>query len=80
VKFIVKKLDRKDDNGENANTNGSYTTAINAQGNTGANCSATDTIDIIQNYVEFQIPQEVGVFSEDENGKMFQSGVGRRCD
>jgi hypothetical protein len=73
VKFTVKKLNRNSDNGEDANTNGSYTTAINAQGDIRADCSATNAIDIIHNYVEFPIPQEVGVFSEDENGKTLQS-------
>jgi hypothetical protein len=60
VKFRTKRLSRNKDNGE------IFTTAINAQGNTGANCSATDTIDIIHNYVKFSIPQDVGVFSDDE--------------
>jgi hypothetical protein len=39
-----------------------------AQGDTGANCSATDTIDIMHNYVEFETPQEVAVFSDDKTG------------
>jgi hypothetical protein len=37
-----------------------------AQGDTGANCSATGTIDTIHNYVKFETPQEVGVFSDDK--------------
>jgi hypothetical protein len=59
--FQVKKLSREGDQNGNGNTNEKerYTTAINAQGDTGANCSATDTIGIIHNYVEFPIPQEV---------------------
>jgi hypothetical protein len=36
---------------------GIITTTMAAQGDTGANCSATDTIDIIHNYVEFETPQ-----------------------
>jgi hypothetical protein len=32
---------------------GILTTTMAAQGDTEANCSATDTIDIIHNYVEF---------------------------
>jgi hypothetical protein len=64
IKFKVKKLSRGTDKNENEN----FTTAINAQGNTGANCLATDTIDTIHNYVEFTIQQEVGVFSGDERG------------
>jgi hypothetical protein len=39
----------------------------------GANCSATDTIDIIHNYVEFETPQEVGVFSDDKTGSTLQA-------
>jgi hypothetical protein len=44
-----------------------------AQGDTGANCSATDTINIIHNYVEFETPQEVGVFSDDKTGSTLQA-------
>jgi hypothetical protein len=69
IKSKVKKLSR----GTNKNENENSTTAINAQGDTGANCSATDTIDIIHNYAEFTIPQEVGVFSEDESGTTLQA-------
>jgi hypothetical protein len=50
VKFRVNKLSRSSNNDKN------FTTAINAQGDTGANCSAIDTIDVIHNYVEFPIP------------------------
>jgi hypothetical protein len=64
VKFRINKLSKNTDNGEN------WSTVINAQGDTGANCSATDTIDIIHNYVQFPIPQNVGVFSADETGSM----------
>jgi hypothetical protein len=46
---------------------------LKAQGDTGANCSATDTFDIIHNYVEFGVPQEVGVFSADESGATLQA-------
>jgi hypothetical protein len=51
---------------------GILTTTMTAQGDTGANCSATDTIDIIHNYVEFETPQEVGVFSDDKTGGAFR--------
>jgi hypothetical protein len=50
-----------------------FTTAIKAQGDTGANCSTTDTINIIHKYVEFEVPQEVGVFSADESGTTLQA-------
>jgi hypothetical protein len=43
-----------------------FTTTIAAQGDTGANYSATDTIDVIHNYKKFAVPQEDGVFSGDE--------------
>jgi hypothetical protein len=69
VKFKVKKLSRGTDKNEDEN----FTTAINAQGDTGATFSATDRIDIIHNYVEFAIPQEVGVFSGDESGTTLQA-------
>ena len=67
VKFHIKRSSRNTDNGE------IFTTAINAQGDTGADCSATDTIDIIHNYVEFAIPQDVGVFSADGTGSKLQA-------
>jgi hypothetical protein len=41
LKFRINKLSRGTDKGEN------LTTVINAQDDTGANCSATDTIDVI---------------------------------
>jgi hypothetical protein len=44
-----------------------------AQGDTGANSSATDMIDIIHNYVKFETPQEVGVFSDDKMGSTLQA-------
>jgi hypothetical protein len=52
---------------------GQLTTTMEAQGDTGANSSATDTIDIIHNYVEFETPQEVGVFSDDKTGSTLQA-------
>jgi hypothetical protein len=55
------------------NRNQNFTTAIKAQGDTGANCSATDTIDIIHNYIEYEVPQNVGVFSADESGITLQA-------
>ena len=54
VKFRIKKLNKRvntnnEDGNEifSKNEQAQYTTEINAQGDTGANCSATDTIDII---------------------------------
>jgi hypothetical protein len=67
--FQVKKLSKNIDKNEN----GKFTTVIAAQGDTGANCSATDTIDIIHNYKEFAIPQDMGVFSGDESGTTLQA-------
>jgi hypothetical protein len=52
---------------------GILTTTMAAQGDTGANCLATDTIDTIHNYVEFETPQEVGVFSDDKTGSTLQA-------
>jgi hypothetical protein len=52
---------------------GILATTMAAQGDTGANCSATDTIDTIHNYVEFETPQEVGVFSDDKTGSTLQA-------
>jgi hypothetical protein len=52
---------------------GILTTTMAAQGDTGANCSATDTVDIKHNYVEFETPQEVGVFSDDKTGSTLQA-------
>jgi hypothetical protein len=49
------------------------TTTMAAQGDTGANCSATDTIDIIHNYVELETRQEVGEFSDDKTGSTLQA-------
>jgi hypothetical protein len=56
------------------------TTMAALQGDTGAKCLATDTIDIIHKYVEFETPQEVGVFSDNKTGRLNFTGVGRRCD
>jgi hypothetical protein len=77
MKFQVKKLSKKNDNG-NTNTaipiqTGILTKRIPAQGDTGANCSATDIKEIIHNYEEFAIPQDVGVFSNDETGSTLQA-------
>jgi hypothetical protein len=52
---------------------GILTTTMAAQSDTGANCSATDTIDIIHHCVEFETPQEVGVFSDDKTGSTLQA-------
>jgi hypothetical protein len=38
-----------------------------------ANCSATDTIDIIHNYRQFEVPQDIGVFSGDESSTTLQA-------
>jgi hypothetical protein len=73
VKFQVKKISRDINKNENGNGSEIFTTAINAQGDTGANCSATDTIGIKHNYTEFAIPQQVGVFSGDESGATLQA-------
>jgi hypothetical protein len=87
VKFQVNKMNRQTNNGMILNKinpkldkttpvqKGILTTTIAAQGDTGANCSATDTIDIIHKYVEFETPQEVGVFSDDETGSTLQALV-----
>jgi hypothetical protein len=47
---------------ENGVGNEIFTATVDAQGVTGANCSATNTIDIIHNYRQFEVPQDVGVF------------------
>jgi hypothetical protein len=85
VKFRVNKMNHQTDNGTIHNKinpkpdkttpvqKGILTTTMAAQGDTGANCSATDTIDIIHNYVEFETPQEVGVFSDDKTGSTLQA-------
>jgi hypothetical protein len=85
VKFRVNKMNRQTDNGmilDKINSEpdkttpvqkGILTTTMAAQGDTGANWSATDTIDIIHNYVEFETPQEVGVFSDDKTGSTLQA-------
>jgi hypothetical protein len=64
VKFRVNKMNHQTDNGMILNKinpkpdkttpvqKGILTTTMAAQGDTGANCSATDTIDIIHNYVK----------------------------
>jgi hypothetical protein len=77
MKFQVKKLS-KNDNGGILNTvipvqTGILTKRIPAQGDTGANCSATDMKEIIHNYEEFPFPQDVGVFSDDETGSTLQA-------
>jgi hypothetical protein len=80
VKSQVNKMSRQTDNGGILNTINPepdittpvqkciLNTTMAAQGDTGANCLATDKIDIIDNYVEFEIPQEVGVFSDNKTG------------
>jgi hypothetical protein len=78
MKFQVKKLSKKD-NGGILKTAIPVQTGIlmknipPAQGHTGANCSATDMKEIIHNYEEFPIPQDVGVFSDDETGSTLQA-------
>jgi hypothetical protein len=52
---------------------GILTTTMATQGDIGANCSATDMVDIIHNYVEFETPQEVGVLSDDKTGSTLQA-------
>jgi hypothetical protein len=77
--FQFKKIDKNEHGIENENFN---TTTIAAEGDTGANCSATGTIDIIHNYKKFAIPQDVGVFSDDETGTTLQAlgeGVIKFC-
>jgi hypothetical protein len=71
--FQVKKISRNTDKNEHGGEKGIFTTTIAAQGDTGANCSATDTIDIIHNYRKFAIPQEVGIFSGDETSTKLQA-------
>jgi hypothetical protein len=73
VKFQVKKMNRRTDKNENGVGNEIFTTTADAQGDTGANCSATDTIGMIHNYRKFAIPQEVGVFSGDESSTTLQA-------
>jgi hypothetical protein len=85
VKFRVNKMNHQTDNGMTLTKinpkpdkttpvqKGILTTTMAAQGDTGANCSATDTIDIIHNYVEFETPLEVGVFSDDKTGSTLQA-------
>jgi hypothetical protein len=85
VKFRVNKMNHQTNNGKILNKinpkpdkttpvqKGILTTTMAAQVDTGANCSATDTIDIIHNYVEFETPQEVGVFSDDKTGSTLQA-------
>jgi hypothetical protein len=88
VKFQVKKMNRSIDKNEkgvgneifqfkkisrNIDKNENFTTTIAAQGDTGANCSATDTIDIMHNYRKFAVPQKVGVFSDDETSTTLQA-------
>jgi hypothetical protein len=51
--FKFKKISKKIDKNEQGIENENFTTTIAAQGDTGANCSATDTIDIIHNYKKF---------------------------
>jgi hypothetical protein len=48
--FKFKKISKKIGKNEQGIKNEKFTTTIAAQGDTGANCSATDTIDIIHNY------------------------------
>jgi hypothetical protein len=84
-KFQVNKMNHQTDNGMILNKinpksdkttpvqKGILTTAMAAQGDIGANCSTTDTIDIIHNYVKFETPQEVGVFSDDKTGSTLQA-------
>jgi hypothetical protein len=85
VKFRANKMNQQTDNVMILNKinskpdkttpvqKGILTTTMEAQGDTGANCSATDTIDVIHNYVEFETPQEVGVFSDDKTGSTLQA-------
>jgi hypothetical protein len=71
--FQFKKISRNTDKNEHGNEKENFTTTIAAQGDTGANCSATDTIDVIHNYKKFAVPQEVGVFSGDETSTTLQA-------
>jgi hypothetical protein len=64
--FQFKKISRNTEKNEHGIGKENFTTTIAAQGDIGANCSATDTIDVIHNYKKFAVPQEVGVFSGDE--------------
>jgi hypothetical protein len=71
--FNSKKTIRNIDKNEHGIENENFTTTIAAQGDTGANCSTTGTIDIIHNYIKFAVPQEVGVFSDDETSTTLQA-------
>jgi hypothetical protein len=71
--FQSKKISRNTDKNEHGIEKESFTTTIAAQGDTGANCSATNTIDIIHNYKKFAVPQEVGVFLGDETSTTLQA-------
>merc|ERR1712078_925780 len=42
------------------------TTVFQGQGDTGANTSATNRIDIIHNYIKYDIPEKVSVFIDNE--------------
>ena len=42
------------------------TTIIQGQGDTGANTSATNRLDIIHNYIKYDTPEKVSVFIDDE--------------
>jgi hypothetical protein len=71
--FQFKKISRNIDKNEHGIENENFTTTIATQGDTGANYSATDKIDVIHNYKKFAVPQEVGVFSGDETSTMLQA-------
>ena len=45
---------------------GTGSTTLNAQGDTGANTSATNNLNLIHDYREYQKPQPVGVFLQEE--------------
>jgi hypothetical protein len=71
--FQFKKISRNTDKNEHGLEKENFTTTIAAQGDTGGNCSANDTIDVIHNYKKFAVPQKVGVFSGDETSTTLQA-------